>query len=47
MSSELDRYQRERAAEVGYVLRDFALEQARVSRELAHLWASLGRPDRL
>jgi hypothetical protein len=44
MSSELDRFQRERAAEVGYVLRDFALEQARVSGEMAHLWSSLA-PD--
>ncbi|KAL4452515.1 hypothetical protein ABPG75_008177 [Micractinium tetrahymenae] len=41
MSGELERFQRERAQEMGYVLRDFALAQAQVSGETARLWASL------
>lgn len=41
MSGELERFQRERAQEMGYVLRDFALAQARVSGDTARLWASL------
>lgn len=41
MGGELERFQRERAQEMGYVLRDFALAQARVSGDTARLWASL------
>mgnify|MGYP001810136601 CR=1 FL=1 len=41
MSGELDRFQRERAAEMGYVLRDYSLAQARLSGDTARLWGSL------
>ena len=41
MGAELDRFQRERAQEVGYVLRDFATVQARLSGDTARLWGSL------
>ncbi len=41
MSGELDRFQRERAQEMGYVLRDFALVQARLGGDSAKLWGSL------
>ncbi|PSC72138.1 sorting nexin 1 [Micractinium conductrix] len=41
MGPELDRFQRERAREMGYVLRDFAVVQARLSGDTARLWASL------
>lgn len=41
MSGELDRFQRERAAEMNYVMRDFAVAQARVSGDTARLWGSL------
>jgi sorting nexin-1/2 len=44
MSGEMDRFQRERAAEMGYVLRDFSLAQARVNGDTARLWgAFLGK----
>ena len=41
MGAELDRFQRERAQEVGYVLRDFATVEARLSGDTARLWGSL------
>ena len=41
MGGELDRFQRERAQEVGYVLRDFATVEARLAGDTARLWGSL------
>lgn len=40
MTGEVDRFQRERAVEVGYVLRDFSLAQAQVNGDAARLWGS-------
>lgn len=44
MGGELDRFQRERTQEMGYVLRDFALAEARLSGDTARIWASLAVP---
>ena len=41
MTGELDRFQRERAHEIGLVLRDFALAQAQVSGDAAAVWITL------
>lgn len=41
MSGELVRFQRERSQEMAYVLRDFALAEARTSADSARLWRSL------
>lgn len=41
MSSELDRFQRERSQEMTAVLREFALCEAQMSHNSARLWRSL------
>lgn len=41
MGTELARFQRERAQEMGYVLRDFALVEAEVAADSARVWRSL------
>ena len=41
MGAELARFQRERAQEMGYVLRDFALVEAEVAADSARVWRSL------
>ena len=41
MGGELDRFQRERAQEMGYVLRDFAQVQARLGGDSARVWQAL------
>ena len=44
MGGELDRFQRERAQEMGYVLRDFARVQARLGGDSARVWQALAAP---
>lgn len=41
MGGELERFQAERAREAGYILRDFALAQARLAGDSARVWGSL------
>jgi hypothetical protein len=41
MGIELARFQRERAEEMGYVLRDFALAEAQMAADSARLWRSM------
>lgn len=41
MSGELVRFQRERAQEMAYVLRDFAIAEAKMSSDSARLWRSM------
>ncbi len=43
MREELNRFQKERAAEMTAVLRDFALAQARHTAEQARAWGELLR----
>ena len=44
MGGELGRFQRERAEELAYVLRDFAVCEARLSADSARVWQSLAPP---
>ena len=41
MSEELQRFQADRAVEMGTVLRDFAVAQAHLAAESAKVWRSL------
>jgi hypothetical protein len=41
MGSELTRFQMERAADIGRVLRDFAAAQAKLSSDTAKAWRQL------
>jgi sorting nexin-1/2 len=41
MGPEMERFQKERAQEMSWVLRDFVMAEGKMAAESAHLWRSL------